>query len=97
MQLVVERSARLLRRAPRVRFALSHPAVTTVDVLRGRGRKPAIRVTLKGVTGPNIVKIPARRLKALRESRYTLRVTARGATGRTTVQRLPLAIVPPLR
>ena len=39
MQLVIERSARLLRRAPRVRFALSHPAAVTVDVLR-RGRAP---------------------------------------------------------
>jgi len=96
MQLVIERSARLLRRAPRVRFALSHPAATTVDVL-GRGRKPVIRVSLKGATGPNLVKIGARRLNGLREGRYTVRVTARGATGRTTVQQLPLAIVPPLR
>lgn len=95
MQLVIERSARLLRRAPRVRFALSHPAATTVDLLRGR--RTAVRVTLNGVTGPNIVKIPARKLRTLREGRYSVRVTARGATGRTAVQRLPLAIVPPLR
>ena len=96
MQLVIERSARLLRRAPRVRFALSHPAAVTVDVLR-RGRSPAIRVAATGRTGANLVKISARKLNALRQGRYTVRVTARGATGRTAVQQLPLAIVPPLR
>jgi hypothetical protein len=96
MQLVVERSARLLRRAPRVRFALSHPAAVTVDVLR-RGHAPLIEVTASGRTGPNVVKVGARRLHALREGRYTVRVTARGATGTTAVQELPLAIVPPQR
>ncbi|MEA2193390.1 MAG: large repetitive protein, partial [Solirubrobacteraceae bacterium] len=96
MQLVIERSARLLRRSPRVRFALSHPAAVSVDVL-GRGRRRAIHVALKGATGPNIVKISARRLRALRHGRYSVRVVARGASGRTTAQELPLAIVPPLR
>ncbi len=96
MQLVVERGARLLRRAPRVRFALSHPAVVVVDVL-ARGGRSAIRVTATGRTGPNLVKISARRLNALRAGRYTVRVAARGATGATAVQTLPLAIVPPLR
>ena len=43
------------------------------------------------------MKISARSLNALREGRYTVRVAARGATGRTAVQKLPLAIVPPLR
>ncbi len=96
MQLVIERGARLVRRAPRVRFALSHPAAVVVEVLR-RGGKPAIRVAASGVTGANLVKIAARKLNALGEGRYTVRVTARGATGRTAVQSLPLAIVPPLR
>ena len=96
MQLVVERGARLLRRAPRVRFALSHPAVVVVDVL-ARGGRSAIRVTATGRTGPNLVKISARRVNALRAGRYTVRVAARGATGATAVQTLPLAIVPPLR
>jgi hypothetical protein len=96
MQLVVERSARLLRRAPRVRFALSHPAAVVVDVL-GRHAARRIRVVTAGRIGANIVKVSARRLNALREGRYTVRVTARGATGATAVQTLPLAIVPPLR
>jgi hypothetical protein len=96
MQLVIERSARLLRRAPRVRFALSHPAAVVVDVFpRGR-RRPAIRVAFSGRTGTNVVKIAARKLKALREGRYTVRVTARGASGAGAVDELPLAIVPPL-
>jgi Ca2+-binding RTX toxin-like protein len=96
MQLVIERSARLLRRAPRVRFALSHPAAVVVDVFpRGR-RRPAIRVAFSGRTGTNVVKISARKLKALREGRYTVRVTARGAGGASAVDELPLAIVPPL-
>jgi hypothetical protein len=94
--LVVERSSRLLRRAPRVRFALSHPAVLAVDVLR-RGRSPVIHVAARGRTGANVVKIPARALRALRQGRYTVRLSARGASGRTAVQQLPLAIVPPLR
>ena len=38
--LAVERGARLLRRAPRVRFALSHQAAVRIDVLK-RGRKPS--------------------------------------------------------
>ncbi len=96
MQLVIERSARLLRRAPRVRFALSHPAAVTVDVLR-RGGSRAIHVATTGRTGANLVKISARKLRALPQGRYTVRVTARGATGATAVQQLPLAIVPPLR
>ena len=49
------------------------------------------------LTGPNLVKISARRVNALRAGRYTVRVAARGATGATAVQTLPLAIVPPLR
>jgi Ca2+-binding RTX toxin-like protein len=98
MQLVIERSARLLRRAPRVRFALSHPAAVTVDVLSGTGKGRAlIGVEARGSAGANLLKVSARRLNALREGRYTVRVTARGATGRTAVQQLPLAIVPPLR
>ncbi len=96
MQLVVERGSRLRRRAPRVRFALSHPAALRIDVL-GRGRRSLVTVTAGGRTGSNIVKIPAHRLNALREGRYTVRVTARGATGAQAVQQLPLAIVPPLR
>jgi hypothetical protein len=96
MQLVIERSARLLRRAPRVRFALSHPAEVTVDVLRRR-RRPLIHVAASGRTGANVVKVSARKLRALREGRYTVRVGARGATGALTVQELPLAIVPAQR
>ena len=96
MQLVIEHGARLRRRAPRVRFALSHPAALTVDVL-GHARRSLVRVTAAGKTGANVLKIRARSLNALREGRYTVRVTARGATGARTVQQLPLAIVPPLR
>ena len=97
MQLVIERSARLLRRAPRVRFALSRPAAVTVDVLR-RGRAPLIHVTASGRTGSNVVKVSARRLRALREGRYTVRLIARGAgAGPPMVQELPLAIVPAQR
>ena len=96
MQLVIERSARLLRRAPRVRFALSHPAAVVVDVVARGRRRPAIRVAVSGRTGPNVVKVSARRLKALREGRYAVRVTARGTSGASAVHELPLAIVPPL-
>jgi hypothetical protein len=95
-QVVVERSARLLRRAPRVRFALSHPAAATVDVLR-RGHRPLIRVSVAGRIGANVIKLPARKLYALGQGRYTVRVTATGATGARAAQQQPLAIVPPLR
>ncbi|HTN25374.1 MAG TPA: LamG-like jellyroll fold domain-containing protein [Solirubrobacteraceae bacterium] len=95
-QLVLERTATLLRRDPSVRFALSHPASVTVDVVR-RGRRPLIRVAASGRTGANVVRLPARRVHALRQGRYTLRVSARGATGTTAVQELPLALVPRLR
>jgi|GEM_PF-5313818 len=97
LQLVIERSARLLRRAPRLRLALSHPAALAVEVTRGRGGRALIRVDVAGYTGANIVKIPARRLHALRQGRYTVRATAKGATGATAIQTLALAIVPPLR
>jgi Ca2+-binding RTX toxin-like protein len=96
MQLVIERGARLLRRAPRVRFALSHAASVAIEVLH-RGRKPVFQVVAGGKTGANLMKISARKLNALGEGRYTVRVTARGATGAIAVQQLPLAIVPPLR
>jgi hypothetical protein len=94
--LVLERTATLLRRDPSVRFALSHPGTVTVSVLR-RGRKALFSVAATGRTGSNVVKLPARRLHALRQGRYTVRVTARGATGTTAVQQLPLALVPRLR
>ena len=95
LQLVIERSARLRRRAPRVRFGLSHPAAVQIDVLK-RGKR-VISVSASGRTGANSVKIPAQKLNALGHGRFTVRVTARGATGRLAVQELPLAIVPPLR
>ena len=95
-RLVLERGPRLRRRDPSVRFALSHPAAVTVDVLR-RGRRPLITVPASGRTGANVVHLPARRLNALREGRYTVRVSARGATGAVAVQQLPLALVPSLR
>ena len=95
-QLVLERTASLLRRDPSVRFALSHPAAVTVEVLR-RGRRSLVRVAASGRTGANVVRLPARRVHALRQGRYTLRVSARGATGTTAVQQLPLALVPALR
>ncbi len=95
LQLVIERSARLRRRAPRVRFGLSHPAAVQIDVLKRRKR--VITVSASGKTGANIMKIPAQKLNGLGQGRFTVRVTARGATGRIAVQELPLAIVPPLR
>jgi hypothetical protein len=94
--LAVERGARLLRRAPRVRFALSHQAAVRIDVLK-RGRKPVISVTADGRIGANIAKLPARKLNGLPEGRYTVRLAARGASGKRAQQELPLAIVPPLR
>ncbi len=75
IQLVIERSARLLRRAPHVCFVLGHPAATTVGMLR-RGRKSAIRPMLQGVPGLNLVKNPRWQAQELVLDRYTLRVTA---------------------
>ena len=95
MQLVIERSARLRRRAPRVRFGLSHPAAVRIEVLKRRKR--VISVMASGRTGANNVKIPGQKLNGLGQGRFTVRVTARGATGRVAVQELPLAIVPALR
>ncbi len=94
--LVLERDARLLRRAPTVRFALSAPAAIEVAVLR-RGGRPAIRVAAAGRTGANLVALPSRRLHALGTGRYTVRVVVRAGGGAPTAQQLALAIVPALR
>ena len=78
-----------------MRFALNRPAVVSVELRRGVRR--AIRVLAAGTTGPNIVKLPARRLAKLATGRYSLVVTARGSSGPVAMQRLPLALVRPLR
>jgi Ca2+-binding RTX toxin-like protein len=94
--LVVERNAELSHRPPAVRFALSAPAAVRVAVL-SRGGRARIAVAATGRTGSNVVALPARRLRALGTGRFTVRVTARSASGAPAVQELPLAIVPSLR
>jgi hypothetical protein len=93
--LVIERGKALSRRAPRVRLALNRRAVLRVEIVRGGKR--LVKVVAAGVVGPNVVKIPAQRLRGLATGRYALVVTARGSSGPVAVQRLPLAIVRPLR
>ena len=95
MALVIERSKALSRRAPRLRLALNRPAVLRVEIMR-RGKR-LLKVVAAGAVGPNVVKIPAQRLRNLATGRYALVVTARGSSGPVAVQRLPLALVRPLR
>ena len=95
MTLVLERSAALARRSPRVRFALNRPAVLRVDIMRGRKR--LVKVVAKGVVGANTIKLPTRKLRSLPTGRYGLVIVARGTSGPVAVQRLPLALVRPLR
>ncbi len=95
MALVIERGKALSRRAPRLRFALNRPAAVRVEVVRGGKR--LVKVVARGTVGPNVVKIPAQRLRGLATGRYALVVTARGSSGPIARQRLPLALVRPLR
>ena len=88
--LVIERPS-LARRPPIVRLALDRPAALHVEIVRGR--KALVQVDAKGTTGANLVTIPAARLRRLPTGRYSLVVSARGSSGRTAVQRLPLALV----
>ena len=92
--LITERGTALARRAPLVRFALNRPAAMTVELRRGARR--VLRILADGRTGPNVVTLPGRRLAKLATGRYTLVVTARGWAA-SAAQRLPLALVRPLR
>jgi hypothetical protein len=93
--LVIERGRTLSRRAPRIRFALNPPAVLRSAL--GRGGKRLLKIVAAGATGPNVVKLPANRLTKLATGRYALILTARGSSGPVATQRLPLALVRPLR
>jgi hypothetical protein len=93
--LVIERGRTLSRRAPRIRFALNRPAVLRIELVRGGKR--LLKIVAAGATGPNVVKLPANRLTKLATGRYALILTARGSSGPVATQRLPLALVRPLR
>ena len=93
--LVIERGVALARRPVLVRLALNRPAALQVEIFRGRKR--VVNVVARGTTGPNVVALASAQLKKLATGRYGLVVTARGTSGPAAVQRLPLAIVRPLR
>jgi hypothetical protein len=91
--LVLDRRS-LTRRSLVVRLALDRPAALSIDVVRGRKR--LVTVKTSATTGSNLVTLPGARLRALATGRYSLVVTAQGSSGAAAVQRLPLALVPPL-
>ncbi|WP_354697281.1 LamG-like jellyroll fold domain-containing protein [Paraconexibacter sp. AEG42_29] len=90
---VVETSAALARRVPRVRLALDAPALLTLTITRGDGRQVTSSVTV-GTAGPNTVKIPASALRRLALGRYQLEVTAAGVATPPAAARVPFAIIP---
>jgi Ca2+-binding RTX toxin-like protein len=94
MPLVIERSAALARRAPVLRLALNRPAALRIEIVRGR--KAVVRLSVAGVAGANVITLPTKVLRRLPTRRYGLVVTARGTTGPVAVQRLPVALAPPL-
>ena len=94
--LVIERGSALRRRAPRVRFALNRPASRAHRARRRRaaGYSRSSRRARRGRTSSSS---PPHRLAKLPTGRYGLVLTARGSSGPVATQRLPLAIVRPLR
>lgn len=86
--LIIERSARLVRRVPRLRFTLTRAAPVTVQVVRRGGRREGRPITYAGTLGPNVVVVPKRVLLRLRPGRHALDLRAEGAR-----ERVPFAVV----
>lgn len=93
---VVESSAQLARRVPRIRFVLGANATVTLAVRDAAGRMVG-SVGGPAFAGANALKIPAAALRQLRLGRYTLIVTAQGATGTPSAQAVPFALIPRTR
>jgi hypothetical protein len=90
---VIESSASLASRVPRVRLVLDGVARLTMAIT-GAGDRPVATFQASGTTGPNALKIPAAALRKLTLGRYALVVTARGASGAASLRRLPFAVIP---
>jgi Ca2+-binding RTX toxin-like protein len=90
---VIESSASLASRVPRVRLVLDGAARLTMAIT-GAGDRPVATFQASGTTGPNALKIPAAALRKLTLGRYTLVVTARGLSGAVSLKRLPFAVIP---